>query len=57
MTNKQQLWQQYYSAIKLGRHAEAKEILNQIHTPSVNRNTGRGGRRTGGCSKCRKKFS
>jgi len=57
MTNKQLLWQQYYQAIKLGRHAEAKELLAQIHTPATNKNTGRGGKRGGGCSKCRKRFS
>ena len=52
MTNKQELWRQYYAAVKRGQKTEAQRLLSLIHTTPANRSSG--GR--GGCSKCRKRF-
>ena len=52
MTNKQELWRQYYAAVKSGQKAEAQRLLSLIHTNPANRSA-RGG---GGCSRCRKRF-
>jgi len=54
MTSKEQLWQQYYAAVKAGRRKEAQVILQQIHTQAPRRPYP--GRDQGKCSKCRKNF-